>query len=79
MVLFCQGGQDRSRGSAFGHLLQIDHFAGGHFALASGIAQTLKSWKKMTTQLRKTHRMTWVILAILLPALVIAAYLFMPS
>lgn len=33
----------------------------------------------MTINLRKTHRIVWMILAILLPVLVIIAYLFIPS
>jgi len=33
----------------------------------------------MTISLRKAHRIVWMILAIVLPVLVIMAYLFIPS
>jgi hypothetical protein len=33
----------------------------------------------MNSSLRKTHRLVWLILAILLPLLVICAYIFIPS
>jgi hypothetical protein len=33
----------------------------------------------MTISLRKTHRIVWMILALLLPVLVVMAYLFIPS